>query len=346
VRAMLLKALGPMSPVATPLVLADVPEPPLAPDSVLIRVTVCGVCHTELDEIEGRTPPPSLPVILGHQVVGLVERAGARVHAVGIGDRVGVAWIGGACGTCLRCQEGRENLCERFSATGRDRDGGYAEYMAADAAFVHLLPEALADTDAAPLLCAGAIGFRSLRLSGLGDGEPLGLAGFGASGHLVLKMVRHTHPSSKVYVWSRSEEEQEFARELGAAWAGDFGQRPPELMRSIIDTTPAWSPVMRALEALAPGGRLVVNAIRKEDHDRDALTKLDYSRHLWNEKQITSVANLTRRDVRDFLQLAAAIQLRPEVQEFPLAEANRALQELAARKIRGAKVLRVASPGS
>ena len=345
-RAMLLKALGPMSPVATPLVLADVPQPALPPDSVLIRVAVCGVCHTELDEIEGRTPPPSLPVILGHQVVGVVERAGARVHAVRIGDRVGVAWIGGACGTCLRCQEGRENLCERFSATGRDRDGGYAEYMAADAAFVHLLPETLADTDAAPLLCAGAIGFRSLRLSGLRDGEPLGLAGFGASGHIVLKMVRHTHPSSKVCVWSRSEEEQEFARELGAAWAGDFGQRPPELLRSIIDTTPAWSPVMRALEALAPGGRLVVNAIRKEDRDRDALSRLDYSRHLWKEKQITSVANLTRGDVRDFLQLAAAIQLRPEVQEFPLEEANRALQELVARKIRGAKVLRVASPGS
>jgi len=341
---MLLKSLGPMVPAATPLVLADVPQPALSPDGVLIRVTVCGVCHTELDEIEGRTPPPSLPVILGHQVVGVVERAGARVHAVRIGDRVGVAWIGGACGTCLHCQEGRENLCEGFSATGRDRDGGYAEYAAADAAFVHPLPETLADTDAAPLLCAGAIGFRSLRLSGLRDGEPLGLAGFGASGHLVLKMVRHTHPSSEVHVWSRSEEEQAFARELGAAWAGDFGQRPPKLMRSVIDTTPAWSPVMRALEALAPGGRLVINAIRKEDRDRDALTKLDYSRHLWKEKQITSVANLTRRDVRDLLQLAAAIQLRPEVQEFPLVEANRALQELVARKIRGAKVLRVASP--
>lgn len=343
-RAMLLKGLGPVNTAATPLILADVPRPAPSPGDVLIRVGACGVCHTELDEIEGRTPPPSLPVILGHQIVGVVEQAGARVRAVRIGDRVGVAWIASACGTCPRCREGRENLCDQFRATGRDRDGGYAEYVTADAAFVHPIPETLADTEAAPLLCAGAIGFRSLRLSGLRDGEPLGLAGFGASGHIVLKMVRHTHPSSEVYVWSRSKEERAFARELGAVWAGDFGQRPPDLMRCIIDTTPAWSPILHALGALAPGGRLVINAIRKEDHDRDALMKLDYSRHLWREKQITSVANLTRLDVRDFLQLAAAIRLRPEVQEFPLEEANRALQELVARKIRGAKVLRVAQP--
>jgi alcohol dehydrogenase, propanol-preferring len=340
-KAMLLNAIGAMSPTATPLVLAEVPTPTPSPTEVLIRVSVCGVCHTELDEIEGRTPPPVLPVVPGHQAVGVVKAVGARVGSVREGDRVGVAWIGGACGECDRCIEGRENLCEMFRATGRDRDGGYAEFMTADAAFVHPIPETIADTEAAPLLCAGAIGFRSLRLSGIQDGEPLGLAGFGASGHLVLKMVRHTHPSSDIYVFSRSGEEQAFARELGAVWSGGFQDRPPELMRSIIDTTPAWSPAIHALDVLAPGGRLVINVIRKEDRDRDALMKLNYSRHLWKEKQITSVANLTRQDVRDFLDLAAAIQLRPEVQEYPLEEANRALQELVARKIRGAKVLLV-----
>lgn len=338
---MLLKTLGPMSPTATPLVIADMPRPAPTPTEVLIRVTVCGVCHTELDEIEGRTPPLDLPVVPGHQVVGIVEDAGALVQSVRSGDRVGVAWIGGACGECGRCREGRENLCEKFQATGRDRDGGYAEYMTADAAFVHPIPQTIADTEAAPLLCAGAIGFRSLRLSGLQDGEPLGLAGFGASGHIVLKMVGHTHPSSRVYVFSRSREEQAFARELGAVWAGGFEERPPESMHSVIDTTPAWAPVVHALDVLEPGGRLVINAIQKEERDRDALMRLEYSRHLWKEKQITSVANLTRQDVRDFLDLAAAIQLRPEVQEYALEEANRALQELVARKIRGAKVLRV-----
>jgi propanol-preferring alcohol dehydrogenase len=345
-KAMLLKALGPMSPTAAPLVLDTVPQPVPSPTEVLIRVSVCGVCHTELDEIEGRTPPPTLPVIPGHQVVGVVERTGVRAGSVGVGDRVGVAWIGGACGECPRCIEGRENLCGQFRATGRDFAGGYAEYMTADASFVHPIPEAFTDAEAAPLLCAGAIGFRSLRLSGLQDGEPLGLSGFGASGHIVLKLVRHTHPSSDVLVFSRSEEERAFARELGAVWAGGFDERPPELMRSIIDTTPAWAPVVRALDVLEPGGRLVINAIRKEEPDRDALTKLDYGRHLWMEKQITSVANLTREDVREFLDLAATIRLRPEVREYPLEDANRALQELVARKIRGAKVLRVRDGGT
>ena len=338
---MLLTTLGPMSPASKPLVLADVPQPVPSPTDVLIRVSVCGVCHTELDEIEGRTPPPALPVILGHQVVGVVEAMGELVSSTRVGDRVGVAWIGGACGECGRCLEQRENLCEQFRATGRDRDGGYAEYMTAHAEFVYPIPETIPDAHAAPLLCAGAIGFRSLRLSGLQDGERLGLAGFGASGHIVLKMVRETHPASDVYVFSRSEEEQQFARHLGAVWAGGIDARPPKPLRSIIDTTPAWPPVLHALEALEPGGRLVINAIRKEERDKNVLAGIDYSRHLWQEKQITSVANLTRQDVREFLDIAAATRLRPEVQEYPLEGANTALQELVARKIRGAKVLRV-----
>ena len=340
-KAMLLTSLGVMTPTSAPLHFTAVRSPVPSPGEVLLRVNVCGVCHTELDEIEGRTPPPVLPVIPGHQVIGIIEATGNEVRGIHVGTRVGVAWIGGACGECPRCREGRENLCPQFRATGRDRNGGYAEYMTADADFLHAIPEAIPDAEAAPLMCAGAIGFRSLRLSGLQDGESLGLVGFGASGHIVLKMVRHTHPSSEVFVFSRSEQERTFARELGAAWSGDFAERPPVQMRSIIDTTPAWSPVVNALDLLEPGGRLVINAIRKDDRDREALTGLDYGRHLWNEKQITSVANITRQDIREFLDLAAVIQLRPEVREYPLEDANRALQELVARKIRGAKVLRV-----
>jgi propanol-preferring alcohol dehydrogenase len=274
-------------------------------------------------------------------VIGVIEAAGARVRSARAGDRVGVAWIGGACGACARCREGRENLCDGFCATGRDRNGGYAEYMTADAGFIHPIPDMFSDEEAAPLLCAGAIGFRALRLSGLLDGEALGLAGFGASGHLVLKMVRETHPSSEVYVFSRSPGEHRFARELGAVWTGGFDEQPPVRMRCIIDTTPAWAPVLRALEVLEPGGRLVINAIRKEDRDRDVLPRLEYGRHLWQEKQVTSVANITRQDVREFLELASRIGLRPDVQVYPLAAANAALQELAGRKIRGAKVLRM-----
>ncbi len=319
-----------------PLVRREVETPRPGQDEVLIKVSTCGVCHTELDEIEGRTPPPRLPVTPGHEVVGRVIEGGSNL---GAGTRVGVAWIFSACGRCRWCREGRENLCPQFLATGRDADGGYAEYMTAPEGFVYPIPEALADVEAAPLLCAGAVGYRSLRLAGIEDGQVLGLTGFGASGHLVLKMAGHLYPRSQIFVFARSPEQRELALALGAAWAGDTGQRPPEPPRAIIDTTPVWRPALEALSIIEPGGRLVINAIRKEDSDRELLSRLDYAGQLWQEKQIQSVANVTGQDVRDFLRLADSAGIRPEVETYPFSDANRALLDLASGSIRGAKVL-------
>ncbi|HUV35883.1 MAG TPA: zinc-dependent alcohol dehydrogenase family protein [Patescibacteria group bacterium] len=341
-KAMVLQQLTDMRKNRNPLTIADLPRPVPAANEVLVRITVCGVCHTELDEIEGRTPPPRLPVVPGHQVVGVVEETGEAVRTVRTGDRVGVAWIYSACGTCPFCAAGLENLCDDFRATGRDADGGYAEYMTVPDGFAFVMPPVFSDAEAAPLLCAGAIGYRSLRLAGLADGQNLGLTGFGASAHLVLKMVRHRFPNSAVFVFARSPREREFAIELGAAWAGGTGDEAPERCRSIIDTTPVWKPVVEALKNLEPGGRLVINAIRKEDADKKYLLELDYPTHLWLEKEIKSVANVTRCDVREFLDLAAEIPIRPEIEEFTLEDANRALVELKERTIRGAKVLRIA----
>jgi propanol-preferring alcohol dehydrogenase len=326
---------------AEPLTLVESPVPEPGPDEVRIRVATCGVCHTELDEIEGRTPPPSLPVIPGHQAVGRIDRVGAGVDDRHAGERVGVAWIHSACGQCQWCRNDRENLCPGFRATGRDVDGGYAEYMVVPAAYVHPIPDLFSDAEAAPLLCAGAIGYRSLRLAELQQGAPLGLTGFGASAHLVLKLARHRHPQLPIFVFARSEKERRFARDLGADWAGDTDEHAPQLMQAIIDTTPAWKPVVNALGQLEPGGRLIINAIRKENHDRALLSEIDYPRDLWLEKTVRSVANVTRSDVREFIQVAAEIPLQPTVEEFPLADANRALLELRQRKIRGAKVLRI-----
>ena len=325
----------------TPLRLVERPIPKPGPGEVRLRVTVCGVCHTELDEIEGRTPPPRLPVIPGHQAVGRVDCLGAGVSTVALGERVGVAWIHAACGRCRWCRSERENLCPEFRATGRDVDGGYAEYLVVPGGYVHPIPELFADAEAAPLLCAGAVGYRSLRLAALQGDDPLGLTGFGASAHLVMQLVRHCHPELPVFVFARSGGEREFARELGAAWAGDSEDAPPAPMQAIIDTTPVWTPVVAALRHLAPGGRLVINAIRKEHGDRGVLAQLDYPRDLWLEKTLQSVANVTRADVREFLALAEAVPIRPRVEEFPLRDANRALLELKERKIRGAKVLRI-----
>jgi len=363
-KAMLLTELGDVNTHPDPLSLRTVPDPIPGEGEILIRVSACGVCHTELDEIEGRTPPPELPVILGHQVVGVIEEVGNRkgvqrlptldfpsdsqsqetLESVPkVGDRVGVAWIYSACGECEHCKAGEENLCAQFRATGRDVDGGYAQYMTAPAAFAHPIPEALTDSEAAPLLCAGAIGYRSLRLANIHDGQSLGLTGFGGSNHLVLKMARHMYPNTDIFVFSRNPEEQEFARSLDAVWAGGIEATSPQKLDAIIDTTPVWKPVVEALRNLDNGGRLVVNAIRKEDVDKDYLLKLDYPSHLWMEKEIKSVANVTRQDVHEFLGLAAEAGIRPEVQEYALEDANRALLELRQGKIRGAKVLRIDS---
>jgi propanol-preferring alcohol dehydrogenase len=342
-RAMLLETLGPLSGDRGPLRLAQVPDPVPARGELLLKVQTCGVCHPELDEIEGRMSPPRLPIVLGHQVVGRVAALGPGAGGFRVGDRVGVAWIFSACGHCHFCLDGEENLCPHFQATGRDTHGGYAELMSVPEAFAHPIPDTFSDAEAAPLLCAGAIGYRSLRLTGLRDGQSLGLTGFGASAHLVLKMARHRYPNSRVYVFARAEEERLFARELGATWAGETREKAPEALHAIIDTTPAWMPMVQALANLEAGGRLVVNAIRKEEGDKQALLRLDYPDDLWHEKEIKSVANVTRSDVREFLELAAETSIRPDFQEYALEDANRALAEIKAKTLRGAKVLRVAS---
>jgi alcohol dehydrogenase, propanol-preferring len=325
-----------------PLECVALPVPEPSTGEIRIRVSVCAVCHTELDEIEGRSPPPSYPMVPGHQVVGLVDEKGKGARRHKSGSRVGVAWIFAACGQCEWCRRGEENLCPDFLATGRDVNGGFAEYMVVPERFAYPIPAALSDAQAAPLLCAGAIGYRSLRLSGLANGQALGLTGFGASAHLVLKLVRHQYPDTPVFVFARSERERRFALELGASWAGGTTQRPPQRLQAIIDTTPAWTPVIEALANLLPGGRLVINAIRKEAVDQDCLLQLDYPRHLWMEKEIKSVANVTRSDVTEFLRLAARVPLLPEHQLYSFADANRALAELKRGAVRGAKVLVVA----
>jgi propanol-preferring alcohol dehydrogenase len=340
-KAMVLRQLASLPACSSPLELADLPQPAPGDTEVLLKVSACGVCHTELDEIEGRTAPPRLPVVPGHQVIGRIESMGRHVSGLTVGERVGVAWIHWACGHCRFCLAGNENLCGEFKATGRDVNGGYAEYMVVPAAFTHPIPGVFTDVEAAPLLCAGAIGYRSIQLARLEDGQNLGLTGFGASAHLVLKMVRHRYPNAKIFVFARSVEERSFALELGACWSGETDAEPPEKLTSIIDTTPAWTPIVEALKNLEPGGRLVVNAIRKEALDQDALLRLDYPTHLWMEKEIKSVANVTRSDVRAFLELAGGIPIHPEIETYELEEANRALLDLKTRRIRGAKVLRV-----
>jgi propanol-preferring alcohol dehydrogenase len=354
-KAMLLREIAPLKQNESPLSFADIPEPKVGAGEVLLRVARCGVCHTELDEIEGRTPPSELPVVLGHQVVGVVEgiqtlpilelpnqsHRQETLDAIHTGQRVGVAWIASACGHCAYCLSGQENLCPEFKATGRDINGGYAEYLTVRADFVHPIPDSISDSEAAPLLCAGAVGYRALKLCNLHDGQSLGLMGFGGSNHIVLKAAKYKYPNSEIFVFSRNPQEREFAFSLGATWAGAIDEIPPEELDAIIDTTPVWGPISEGLKHLKPGGRLTINAIRKEEVDKDVLLKLDYPSQLWMEKEIKSVANVTRTDVREFLQLAAEANLKPEFQEFELQDANQALLEMKQGKIRGAKVLMI-----
>jgi alcohol dehydrogenase, propanol-preferring len=339
-KAMALNSICNLKIDSAPLELISIPDPIPGEHDILLKVSCCGVCHTELDEIEGRMPPPRFPVIPGHQVVGRVESIGKQVNDIKIGDRMGVAWIFSACGHCKFCLAGSENLCPDFLATGRDANGGYAQFMTVARKFAYAIPDVFSDVEAAPLLCAGAIGYRSLRLTGLKDGQRLGLTGFGASGHLVLEMAKYQFPQTEVYVFARNVEERQFALELGGDWAGDISEHAPCKLDSIIDTTPAWRPIVEALANLESGGRLVINAIRKED-DKISLLDLEYPQHLWLEKEIKSVANITRDDVTEFLGLAADMKLKPEIQVFPLERANEALIALKFGNIRGAKVLKI-----
>ena len=336
-RAMLLEEIGPIDLRSEPLRLAELDRPEPKAGEILVRVSVCGVCHTELDEIEGRTPPPALPVIPGHEAVGVVVELGANATKHQLNSRVGIGWINRSSGTH------DENLSPEFRATGRDADGGYAEYLCVDENYAYPIPECFSDAEAAPLLCAGSVGYRALKLSGLGNGQILGLTGFGGSGHIVLQLARFLFPDCQVFVFARSRTEREFAIELGAQWAGSTEDVPPESPHAIIDTTPAWLPVLSALKCLRPGGRLVINAIRKEEHDKSLMMDIDYSTHLWQEKELKTVANVTASDISEFLEIAGRMKLRPEVELYPLEKANVALQELKRGHLRGAKVLNISS---
>ncbi len=334
-KAMLLNRIASFQDNPEPLTSVDIPVPEPAPDEVLIRINACGVCHTELDEIEGRTPPSVLPVIPGHEVIGRVAGKGDRVTRLELGDRVGVGWIFKSTG------DDNENLSNEFVATGRDANGGYAEYMTVHERYAYRIPDCFTDYEAAPLLCAGSVGYRALKLTNIRNGDILGLTGFGASGHLVLQLARNLYPKSPVYVFARNLEERKFAIELGAAWAGNTGDKPPEQPHAVIDTTPAWRPVLAALKCLRPGGRLVINAIRKEDGDKSLMAEIDYAEHLWQEKELKTVANVTSHDIKACLEIAAEAGIRPVVQVYRLDEANKALHELRAGDVRGAKVLAI-----
>ncbi len=324
------------SPIeARPLREVELPEPSPGPGEILIQISACGLCHTDLDEIEGRLEPPALPVVPGHQVVGAVAERGEGAERFEIGDRVGVTWLFSSCGACEFCTSGRENLCEQARWTGKDAPGGYAQFMVIGEDFAQAIPAAFSDSEAAPLLCAGVIGYRAVRLADISEGQTLGLFGFGASAHLVIQVVRHQFPASDVFVFTRSRQHQELARELGAAWAGRAQDKPPAKVDKAIDFTPIGEAVRDALSILNPGGRLVINAIRKTT----PVPELPYHEYLWDEREIKSVANVTRRDAEEFLPLAAEVGIRPTVEPFAPSRANEALTLLKEGKLKAAGVL-------
>ncbi|MEW6544700.1 MAG: zinc-dependent alcohol dehydrogenase family protein [Nitrospirota bacterium] len=321
--------------VATsPLALKELPRPEPGPGEVLVRVTVCGVCRTDLHVVEGELPEAKRPVVPGHEVVGLAERVGREVRGIKEGDRVGIAWLRQTCGVCDFCRTGRENLCERARFTGYHEDGGYAEYAIVPAAFAYPIPAAFADEEAAPLLCAGIIGYRALRLSGVRPGQRLGLYGFGASAHITIQVARHW--GCPVYVCSLREEHRALARELGAVWVGGAAEPPPEKLHGAIIFAPAGELVPPALRALEKGGTVACAGIHMTK-----IPAIDYDRELFGERVVRSVTANTRQDGLDLLREAAAIPIRPHTQRFRLEEANKALQQLKAGTVKGAGVLAI-----
>lgn len=314
-----------------PLRIDDTEAPLPASGELLLRVAACAVCRTDLQLVEGDLPARRLPVIPGHQIVGRVEAVGAGVDGWRPGDRAGVAWLAGACGDCAHCRAGRENLCESATFTGWDRDGGYAQHTTVRADFALPLPSAFDDLAAAPLLCGGVIGYRALKLSGIQPGGRLGLYGFGASASLAIQVA--THWGCEVFVATRSSRERERARGLGAAWAGAYDEPPPVPLDAAVTFAPAGSVVLAALRALDRGGAVAINAIHL-----DEVPAFDYD-DLWWERQLRSVANFTRRDAREFLDLAAAIPIRTASEVHPLHDANLALQRLKDGHVSGAAVL-------
>jgi len=329
---------GPAPIEEKPLRPVDLPTPSPADHQVLVEVSVCGACHTDLDEAEGRLTPTKSPIIPGHQVVGRVVDKGKAVTRFGIGDRVGITWLFSSCGECERCRAGRENLCKQARWTGKDADGGYAEFAVIGQDYAYPIPERFSDAQAAPLLCAGVIGYRTLRLAEITDGQKIGLFGFGASAHIVIQIIKHRFPNSPVFVFTKTAEHAELAGSLGAAWTGRSGEKPPAKLEKIMDFTPAGECVRDALAVLEAGGRLVINAIRKET----PVPPLDYAEYLWLEREIKSVANVTRKDVEEFLPLAARIPITPTVEQFPLTQANEVLSSIKHSRLRAAAVLRVA----
>jgi propanol-preferring alcohol dehydrogenase len=304
------------------LALREVDDPVAGEGEVVVEVAVCGVCRTDLQIVSGDIEMRKRPVIPGHQVVG-------RIAATG--ERVGLAWLAGACGRCAQCRAGRENLCELAEFRGWTVDGGYAERVVARSDYTFALPDALDDIEAAPLLCAGIIGYRSLRLSGIQPGGRLGLYGFGSSAHLAIQVARHW--GCEVLVFSRSPAEHRLAQELGAAWVGGYDDAPPEPLDAAVTFAPAGSVVISALKALGPGATVAINAIHL-----DGIPAFDYDL-LWRERVLRSVANFTRADANEFLELAARIPIRVQTQTFALAEAPEALARLAAGEVQGSAVL-------
>src|ERR687894_1054917 len=317
-----------------PLRVAEVPVPEPGEGQVLLRVHCCAVCRTDLHVVDGELPHPRLPLIPGHQIVGTVEKIGEHAGRFTVGDRVGVPWLGWTDGECRYCLSGRENLCENARFTGYQIDGGYAEYAVADGRFCFSIPESYPDLQAAPLLCAGLIGHRSLRFAG--DAERLGLYGFGASAHIVAQVA--SYEDRRVFAFTRpgDEEAKEFARELGAEWAGSSEEAPPEELDAAIIFAPVGALVPAALRAVARGGTVVCAGIHMSD-----IPSFPYD-ILWGERSVRSVANLTRRDGQEFLALAPEVPVRTRVTTFPLAQANKAVAALRAGRLKGAAVIRVA----
>ncbi len=330
-RAMVLESPAPIE--ERPLHLSERPVPEPGPGQIRVRLRVCGLCHTDLHTVEGDLTLPRLPVVPGHQWVGTVDAVGPGVVRHRVGDRVGVGWMGSTCGTCAFCREGRENLCERARFTGLHGDGGYAEYGVVDQDFAFSLPAHLDDEAAAPLLCAGIVGYRALCLSEVQPGERLGLYGFGASAHLVIQVA--VHWGCQVHVFSRSPEHRALAQELGAAWVGQVGDpHPADLHAGIVFAPVGWM-VPAALEHLRPGGTVAINAIHMTP-----IPAFPYAK-IYRERRICSVTNFVRRDAEEFLRLAGEIPIRTQVEVFPLEEANEALQRLKGSQIQGAGVLRI-----
>jgi propanol-preferring alcohol dehydrogenase len=318
-----------------PIEVTEVPAPRPDKGQVLIAVEACGVCYTDIDIVEGRVRC-KLPLIPGHQVVGRVVEVGDEVLELASGDRVGVAWIAWTCGRCEQCARGLENLCSSFKATGCDVDGGYAEYVVANSGYAYKLPAGVEAERLAPLMCAGSIGWRAYKLAGVYDGARVGLFGFGSSAHIVIQVIKRLRPSAEIYVFSRSPEHRELAMRLGADWAGHPSESPPRKLNVAIDFTPVGETVSRALELLERGGRLVVNAIRKQTP-----IVLDYARHLWEEREVKSVANVARNDVKEFLEFCGKHNIEMHVQVYRLEGVNEALRDLKAARVRGAPVLKI-----